>query len=179
VLELGSGTGGASAAVARAIAGTGRRDGIAFTVSDVSRSFLASAVARVRPLVPSVRSLRIDFDRPLDDQEIAAASVDVVVAVNALHNAADIPRTLDLIRAALSHGGVLVLSESLCGAGALVHQEFVFNLLGAPRHGARASRFLSADQWRQLLDDARLELAVQVNGRGPELAMLALGRRAD
>lgn len=97
--------------------------------------------------------------------------MDVLLAVNALHNAVDPVAALGQLRPLLAPDGLLVLSESLCGAGAHVHQDFVFNLLP---QASPTSRFFPAEVWERILGEAGYSGAVQKNSRGPQLALLAL-----
>jgi SAM-dependent methyltransferase len=174
ILELGTGTGGATAALLGALDCLPNVAAVDFVISDISPSFLVRVTERLR--APGrLRTLRIDFDRPLEEQGIPPCSIDVIVATNALHSARDLGTTLTLLRRAMASDAVLIVSESLCPAGSSVHQEFVFNLLGGSQASAGGSRFLSAARWVDLLQRAGFIAQVLVNQRGPELAMLAIG----
>lgn len=174
ILELGTGTGGGTAVLVRALdqlPGGAEADVI---LSDVSPSLLVRAAERFRHSRLQLRTMRLDFGLPLDEQGIQAGSIDVAVATNALHASPDVAGTLAALRRAMAPGGVLVVSESLCPAGGSVHQEFVFNLLGRAQTSGAGSRFFASVRWQEVLRGAGWTARVQVNRRGPELAMLAV-----
>jgi SAM-dependent methyltransferase len=174
ILELGTGTGGATAVLVRALEqlpGGGEAEVI---LSDISPSWLVKAAERFRTSCRTIRTMRIDFGRALDEQGIAAGSIDVAIAVNALHASPDLAGTLAALRRAMAPGGVLIVSESLCPAGGSVHQEFVFNLLGRSPGAGAGSRFFASAHWQQMLRRAGWTARALTNGRGPELAMLAV-----
>ncbi len=183
LLELGAGTGGGTAAVLRGLAAGDRRALASFTITDIAPSFLLATVQRLsqeNPLPEKLAHRRLDFSRSPLEQGFPAGSVDILLAVNALHNVSDPVRALAGLRPLLAPDGFLVLSESLCAAGEHVHQDFVFNLLPhAPesrfRAAAPTSRFFPVEVWRQILQEAGYRAEVHCNSQGPQLALLALG----
>ncbi len=172
VVELGAGTGGGTAGVLAEMAAAepGRRGRL--TITDTAPSFLFRIGERLAGAGVELARRRVDFERPLAEQGLAPGEADVVVAVNALHIAADLPATLDRLAGTLAAGGRLVVSESLCGAGEQVHQDFVFNLL--PGSATGGSRFLTAAAWRAAFAASPFEAEIEVNRQGPELALLAV-----
>ncbi|WP_165945572.1 class I SAM-dependent methyltransferase [Micromonospora sp. KC606] len=176
ILEVGAGTGGATAHLLAEWPNdlSGAFD---YTVTDTSASLLVSTRRAHGERAPSnvrLRFRRFDFDL-VDDQGLVPRSFDLVLAVNALHNAVDLPSTLRNLRSLLRPGGTLVLSESLCAAGDLVHQEFIFNLLPMPADAySRGSRFYAEAGWRAHFDAAGIAAEIQVNAVGPELVMVAV-----
>ncbi len=176
ILEVGAGTGGATAHLLAEWPDdlSGASD---YTVTDTSASLLVSTRRTHGERAPSNVHLefrRFDFDLT-DDQGLAPRSFDLVLAVNALHNAADLASTLRNLRSLLRPGGALVLSESLCAVGDLVHQEFIFNLLPMRADAyQRGSRFYAEAAWRAHLDAAGVAAEIQVNATGPELVMVAV-----
>lgn len=186
VLELGAGTGGGSAAI---LAGLRRLDAgsgaiASLTLSDISPSLLLGTLERLSsPPVGdlALRRQRLDFSRPLIEQGVPPGSLDVLVGINALHNCSELDSALAALSPALAPDGWLVLSESICQQGAQVHQDFVFNLLPQVRKSPApqprtSSRFYSAEVWAEALATAGLPSPsrILVNGRGPQLALLAL-----
>lgn len=175
VLEVGAGTGGTTVDVLRRwpvrVGGEQR-----YTVTDASPALLVGSRRGLQEAAPPNVEMdfrRFDFDTA--EPAITAGSVDVIVAANSLHNATDLVATLRGLHSLLAPGGALVVSESLCGLGELVHQEFVFNLLpmdaGMLRRG---SRFLSSAAWQAVFAAAGIAAQVQVNTAGPELVMVAV-----
>lgn len=178
LLELGAGTGGGTEAILRGL----RRDGrevAGFTLSDVSPTFLVYTLQRLAreldPLPAALERKRLDFTRPLTGQGIAPGSIDVLVGTNALHNGSDLVEVLRAVRPALASDGFLVVSESLCEPGEHVHQDFIFNLLPLERLSV-SSRFLFREAWEEILRAGGFEAEVFSNSRGPQLALLAIGR---
>ncbi len=184
LLEVGAGTGGATEAVLRGLAAGAPAAGGSLVVTDISPSFALGTVERLASggaLPIPLEHRKLDFTRPPLEQGVAPGSVDVILAVNALHNAGDPVAALANLRSYLAPDGSLVVSESICDPGAHVHQEFVFNLLPyAPRGRFRAepptSRFLSAAAWGEILGEAGYGGEVRRNGEGPQLALLAIAR---
>jgi SAM-dependent methyltransferase len=171
VLELGAGTGGATRVLLDVLAGSGSH----LLATDIAPSLLMRLAGSVGQSDRWTWQ-RLDFDRPFEQQGIDAGSQDIVVSVNGLHTASDLGRTLGFVRAVLSSGGVLVISESLCPPGERVHQDFLLNLLPSGPGGPRDSRFLEPGLWEQLLRENSFDVALHVNTRGRPLAMLALAR---
>lgn len=176
ILEVGAGTGGATDHLLSAwphdLTGA-----YGYTVTDTSASLLVSTRRMLGGRAPANVRLefrRFDFDLP-DDQGLSPRTFDLVLAVNAVHNAADLPTTLRRLRSLLRPGGALVISESLCAAGDLVHQEFLLNLLPMPADAhRRGSRFYAEAAWRAHFDAAGIAAEIQVNTTGPELVMVAV-----
>lgn len=187
-VELGAGTGGGTGAVLAGLAEDDEAAGriASLTITDVSPSFLVGTLERLRAASPPVplERRKLDFGRPLADQGFPPGSIDVFFGVNALHNGADLGATLAALAQTLAPDGFLVVSESICGAGEHVHQEFIFNLLPLPRPprqdavGTPGSRFFTAAAWRQALAASPFRAEVHANTQGPELALLALARPA-
>lgn len=182
VVELGAGTGGGTTAL---VAELGRSlPGSRLTITDTAPSLLLRVAERLDPGDLELRRRRVDFNQPLAGQLEPLGPIDAFVAVNALHNAVDLPATLARLVERLEPGGCLVVSESICGADEQVHQDFVFNLLPQPPRHPEAtpkrpgsSRFLTAGDWRQLFATLPFAGEVASNRRGPELALVALARR--
>jgi SAM-dependent methyltransferase len=180
VVELGVGTGGGTEAVLAGLSAAAAPRLESLTLSDASPSFAVNTAQRLAGRAAGrtvFRHRRLDFNRPLVDQGLEPGSVDIFLAVNAIHNGGDLGATLAFLRAALASDGFLVISESICSVSAHVHQDFVFNLLPLPSHGiATASRFFSAAAWRDALHAAGWRAEVVVNREGPELALLGIAQ---
>ena len=103
ILDLGSGTGAGTLALARQFAGA---DLIAV---DVSAPLLGRLQARARELGADrrIRILRADLDAGWPD----TGPLDLVWASNSLHHLADPDRVLDEVFAALGPGGLLAVAE--------------------------------------------------------------------
>jgi SAM-dependent methyltransferase len=177
ILEVGAGTGGATSHLLACWPDDLAAD-VEYTVTDTSPRLLRATRERVADDAPAEASLdfrRFDFDLPASQQRLAPQSFDIVFAVNAIHNAADLASTLRELRSLLRPNGALVLSESICGSGDLVHQEFILNLLPLPADAyPRMSRFHSKSDWLRIFTDAAVLCDVQVNSLGPELVMTAV-----
>jgi SAM-dependent methyltransferase len=117
---------------------------------------------------------RYDLNHDRSGPLVAAGEFDVILAVNVLHNASDLTASLLRLCRLLKENGVLIISESICGEGQQVHQEFFLNLLPMPDHRKGCqSRFLSATEWRSALRTAGLKAEIATNSLGPELMLLA------
>lgn len=176
ILEIGAGTGGATFAAFRqlpsAIAGE-----IWYLVTDVSARLLRETSAQLLEhshpkIVPEFERYDLNVDKV--GKRVSAGKFDAILAVNVLHNAEDVPVALQRICSLLKDDGALIFSESICGVGQQVHQEFFLNLLPIPkRRQLLGSRFLSADEWRAAIQKAGLRGDIAVNRNGAELVLLA------
>jgi acyl transferase domain-containing protein/NADPH:quinone reductase-like Zn-dependent oxidoreductase/SAM-dependent methyltransferase/aryl carrier-like protein len=109
VLEIGAGTGGATAHVLPALASAGA--GVEYTFTDVGSLFLARARENFADY-PFVRYQQLDMEREPETQGLAAGTFDVVLAANVLHATRNLERTMERVHRLLAPGGVLVLQEA-------------------------------------------------------------------
>jgi pyochelin synthetase len=107
ILEVGAGCGATTAQVLRELPPARTR----YRFTDVSTFFTGRARSRFADH-PSVDYGVFDVDQPPESQGVAAASVDVLIAGNVVHNARDLDRTLLHLGAALAPDGLLVLVEN-------------------------------------------------------------------
>ena len=149
ILEVGAGTGGATSALLPALAA----EGTAYTYTDVSPFFLTQA-RRKFAAYPFVEYALFDIDRTPREQGREAASFDLVVAANVLHDARDLPRALRGLRELLAPHGMLFLLE---GTRNVPLQMMTVGLLeGFSRYdeAARSRPLLSVESWRTALTTA-------------------------
>ena len=176
VLEVGAGTGGATSVALQTIEQVATSP-VNYIVTDISVRLLRSTAERLNKNTSTL--IKTEFERFNLNAEpigklVAAKEFDVVIAVNALHNVQDLPATLKMLSTLLKKGGVLLISESLCGAEEQVHQEFFLNLLPQPEHRSdKSSRFLTSDEWQNAVRNAGLKAEIGINTSGPELVLLA------
>ena len=154
VLEVGAGCGSAAQEL---LADSAGRVG-QYTLTDISPHFLRIARERVEAL--DIESVEVgfrglDLDRDPSTWKLDAGSVDLVFAVNVLHCARDLERSLRGLRNLLAPGGCIALGECVRPLrGRPVHPEFVFQLLDEFRdvlldpQWRPAPGFLDADGWR-------------------------------
>ncbi len=156
ILEIGAGTGGATAALAATLQ-RGRPKIDEYCYSDLSLAFLDHGQKMYGGPIPAFTTRLVDVERPLAGQGIACGGYQLVVADNALHATANIRRTLRHVKAALAGNGILVLQEL---AGKSLHAHLTFGLLPGWWLSEDAalrlpgSPGLSAERWRQLLSEA-------------------------
>jgi SAM-dependent methyltransferase len=164
VLELGAGAGSFAQLVARKGAEEGWISRIAeYRFTDVAPTFLRRAQRELKAVAPGLplRFQPLDLNRPLGDQGIEAASLDVILGINVLHVAQDLEATLRDLRSRLKPGGRLVIGECLKPhLDAPLYLEFFFNFIKSftevtldprwrPRHG-----FLTPEAWVRALAHA-------------------------
>ncbi|WP_018657623.1 class I SAM-dependent methyltransferase [Actinomadura flavalba] len=172
VLELGAGTGSLTAALLPVL--HGHTDAYLFT--DLSPFFLDAARRRFTAH-PFLRTAVADLDAPLA-ASCGAEPFDLVVAVNAAHNARDTGALLAGVRAALRPGGTLLLVET-CHEH---HQSLASMpfLLSAPPGGQRTVRtdvragtgrtYLTRAEWTAALGRAGFAVAHDLPDPGHPLA---------
>jgi len=108
VLEIGGGTGAATAAtVPRLPAGTH------YTFTDISAGFFDAARERFAGSGVEFDFRTLDIEQPPADQGFARGQADVLVASNIVHATGDLRQTLAHIRWLLAPGGVLVMLETV------------------------------------------------------------------
>ena len=109
ILEIGAGTGGATAAI---LAGLGSHPHVDYVYTDVSPAFQQHG----REAFGNRRNVRLTFTRfdvealP-EAQGLEPGAFDLVVASNVLHATSDVRRALRHAKALLGRGGALILNE--------------------------------------------------------------------
>ena len=164
VLELGAGAGSFAQLVATRGAEEGWLARLAdYRFTDVAPTFLRRAQRELRAAAPGLplSFQALDMNRPLGDQGIEAASLDVIVGINVLHVATDLEATLRDLRSRLKPGGRLVVGECLKPTlDTPLYLEFFFSFIRSftdvvldprwrPRHG-----FLTPEAWALALEHA-------------------------
>jgi SAM-dependent methyltransferase len=147
VLEIGSGTGGTSAAILPLF--TPARTDYWFT--DLSKHFFARAEQRFADY-PFVRYQLFDLDQDPAAQNMPDGYFDLIVAANSIHASRDLGQALDRATQLLAPGGVLLLYE--------VTRDFEWfemslGLIEGWQHHSDPLRtdspLLSAPRWNELL----------------------------
>jgi|GEM_PF-138691 len=151
VLELGAGTGAATAAVLPRLP-----EGTEYVFTDISPHFLAEAQRRFGDTA-AVRCALLDVEQDPATQGFDAGTFDLVIAANVLHVTADLDRTLPHVRALLADGGLLALLELTRESAWL---DLVFGLLDGwwrftDRHRRPTGPMLTPDEWCALLSAHR------------------------
>jgi SAM-dependent methyltransferase len=167
ILELGGGAGSAAHALLEHLAADGRLGNVGkYLFTEPVPTFLRRGERSLKARFPEVplECRKLDMNLSLVEQGIAPGSIDLVYAVNTIHVAHDLRRTLAGIREIVSPGGAVVFSECVRPrAGQPIYVEFIFNFLEnfvnvvtdpevRPTHG-----FLTPDNWRQALRAAGFE----------------------
>lgn len=160
VLEVGGGGGSAAEEIGRRLLAVGKTPWL-YHFTELQPAFLrrgARLAQAVLPPTTAFKAFRYDINEPPWTQEVEARQYDLVVAVNTVHLARDLPATLAMLRSLLAEGGALVLGELIRPAGeGTVHLELPFSLLSSYRETAgegRPAGFLTAAMWRRALHDA-------------------------
>ncbi|KAM7219419.1 hypothetical protein V8F06_005153 [Rhypophila decipiens] len=107
ILEVGSGTGGAT----QAILGTIGSAFSSYAYTDVSSGFFEKAADKFQAHSRKMTFKVLDIENEVTEQGFPAASYDVVVASNVLHATKSMKYTLENTRKLLKPGGYLVLLE--------------------------------------------------------------------
>ncbi len=155
IVEIGAGTGGTTASVLPMLPA----DRTQYVFTDVSDVFLDRGRDRFGQY-PFVSYERFDMDREPNEQGIAPASCDVIVAANAIHASVDLPLLLRRLRTLLAPGGLMILIESTTH---FAWFDITTGLMGGWQHFADTLRkdnpLLPAEIWIEALQDAGFEAA--------------------
>jgi SAM-dependent methyltransferase len=167
IVELGGGAGSAALAFAEKLAHHAAWDRIGrYVFTEIVPTFLRRAERSLPPRFPRLplEFLRLDIDRDFEEQGVGSGTADIVYAVNTVHIAKDLGKTLGQIRQTLKPGGRAVFSECVRPfPGQPIYVEFVFNFLEnftgvatdpgtRPNHG-----FLTPENWRNAFRAAGFE----------------------
>ena len=151
VLEVGAGTGSATASVLSTLP-PGRFD---YTFTDISAGFFAQAEARLAPAGASIEYQPLDIEAAPSGQGFDAHSYDLVIAANVLHATRDLSETLAHCRELLAPSGQLIALE---GLQPRAWQDLTFGLLDGWWRFADAYRpdhaLATTAAWRRALADA-------------------------
>ncbi|WP_439596798.1 SDR family NAD(P)-dependent oxidoreductase [Falsiroseomonas sp.] len=156
VMEVGAGTGGASAAVLAALDGMPGQVA-RYLYTDVSPGFLVHGRANFGAGRPWLDFARFDLEAEPEAQGFAPESFDVLLASNVVHATRCIADSLARLRRLLRPGGLLLLNE-LTQAGAFA--SMTFGLLdgwwvfGDAEARLPDAPLLSLPQWRAALVEA-------------------------
>ena len=155
ILEIGAGTGGATAPILQAIPAGARH----YVFTDVSSGFLAAANRMFAG--EDLETQILDVEQPPTKQGFAPGSFDVILAANVLHATKDLRESLEHIYELLAEGGVLLLVESTEQRRWV---DIVFGLTeGWWRFADTALRpdhpLLTLDRWHALLAECGYETA--------------------
>ncbi|MGW2597892.1 SDR family NAD(P)-dependent oxidoreductase [Streptomyces klenkii] len=167
ILEVGSGTGGTSAGLLRALRPYGER--VEYWYTDLSVTFLAHGRAEFGEQYPFLRFKRLNLDSDPVAQGFPADGFDLAVAANVLHATSDVGRAVRHLRGLLRTGGELVFNELTTVTlpatvtyglfdGWWAHDDTGLRLPGSP--------LLDVPGWTRLLAGAGYEVAAAMPDSG-------------
>ncbi|MET9702721.1 SDR family NAD(P)-dependent oxidoreductase [Streptomyces griseus] len=182
ILEIGAGTGGTSVGMFAALRPFQEHIEV-YTYTDLSRAFLNHARSAYGPDVPYLSYARFDAERPLAGQQgVESGSYDLVVAANVLHATRDTRNTIRNAKAALRHGGWLLLNEL---AAFDVSSHLTFGLLEGwwlfedDALRIPGSPALSPENWRRVLESEGFTAVVPVLPEARELGQQIIAAESD
>lgn len=108
ILEIGGGTGGASAEIISKLSATPAE----YIFTDISDRFTSAARHRFGAS-PYVSYAMLDIERSPAEQGFAAGQFDLIIAANVVHATRDLRQTLHHIRDLAAPGGLFVLLEAM------------------------------------------------------------------
>ncbi|MCQ8769834.1 SDR family NAD(P)-dependent oxidoreductase [Streptomyces telluris] len=167
ILEVGSGTGGTSAGLLRALSPFGER--VEYWYTDLSVTFLAHGRREFGERYPFLRFKRLNLDSDPVAQGFPADGFDIAVAANVLHATSDVGRAVRHLRGVLRTGGELVFNELTTVTlpatvtyglfdGWWAHDDTALRLPGSP--------LLDVPGWTRLLAGAGYEVAAAMPDSG-------------
>ncbi|WP_442113751.1 amino acid adenylation domain-containing protein [Pseudomonas sp. NUPR-001] len=172
ILEVGAGTGAASASIIPALAPLAAAGvQIDYLFSDVSSYFLNAARERYAAY-PWVRFMHFDMNKPACEQGLQAGSVDLLLSSGALNNALDTPRLLSELRQLLQADAWLVIQELT-----REHREISISqslMMETPEdlRAANGQLFVHTRQWLDWLNSEAGDAAQSLASSSSVLALL-------
>lgn len=158
VLEIGAGTGATTRAVLPAIAQQTKQ----YVFSDVSTHFLQEA-KQIFADHPFMEYQILDINLPIDDTQHPPEGYDLIIAVNVLHDATHVSRSLQRVGKLLRRNGVILIIEATEPNSALQLATigFIEGLNGYQdfRHQTHEA-FLRVSHWRELLKQSGFEVSL-------------------
>jgi thioesterase domain-containing protein/SAM-dependent methyltransferase/NADP-dependent 3-hydroxy acid dehydrogenase YdfG len=167
ILEVGAGTGSASAAVLDRI-GESARD-LRYWFTDIFSAFFEGARRRLAGRFGFIEFESLDLERDLVDQGHQAGSMDIVLAFNVLHATRNILYTLRRLKALLKPNGLLIVNEI---TRSWDFGTLTFGLTAGwwvaedPHERLEFSPLLSERAWKTLLADAGFGNVHTLEARG-------------
>lgn len=160
IIEIGAGTGGASAAILPALDPT--RTEYVFT--DISAAFTRQAETTFADY-PFVQYATLDIEHDPHAQGFTLHDYDIVVASNVLHATEELSQTLQHARQLLAPGGMLVLLE---GTAAQRWVDLVFGMTSGwwrfrDTHLRASHPLLSGDEWCAVLHAGGFQHATSID----------------
>ena len=150
VLEVGAGTGSATAVVLPELPA-----GCDYTFTDISAGFFAEAEGRFADAGIPMEYRPLDIEREPSSQGFEAHAYDLIIAANVLHATRDLGETLTHCRELLAPSGQLMALENMRGRG---WQDITFGLLDGWwrfADGYRPAHAMAPPSvWRQALVDS-------------------------
>ncbi|UED76953.1 SDR family NAD(P)-dependent oxidoreductase [Brevibacillus sp. DP1.3A] len=110
ILEIGAGTGGTSSIVLPRL-NPFQKHIEEYCYTDISQAFLLHAEKEYGAENPYLTYRIFNVEKPVEDQDIAADTYDLVIATNVLHATKNISQTLHHAKTILQKNGLLILNE--------------------------------------------------------------------
>ncbi|MED1915622.1 SDR family NAD(P)-dependent oxidoreductase [Bacillus thuringiensis] len=110
ILEIGAGTGGTSSIVLPRLKPF-QKHIEEYCYTDISQAFLLHAEKEYGAENPYLTYRIFNVEKPVEDQDIAADTYDLVIATNVLHATKNISQTLHHAKTTLQKNGLLILNE--------------------------------------------------------------------
>lgn len=162
VLEIGAGTGGTTAPLAKVLPASRTE----YLYTDVSDIFLEYAGQRFAEF-PFLRTARFDLEKDPEPQGVEPGTWNVVVAANVVHATRDVRTAVQRLRSLLAPGGLLLLVES---TGHHPWHDISTGLIEGWQHFEDDLRtdtpLLPPEAWTTLLRDAGFVEAVALPDQG-------------
>ncbi|GAW16135.1 hypothetical protein ANO14919_055580 [Xylariales sp. No.14919] len=112
ILEIGSGTGGATLPILDALSTDDCRRFEHYDFTDISAGFFQAARERLDPWGEAVSFAPLDIEKDPEKQGFKLGSYDVIVAAQVLHATKNMKNTMNNVRKLLKDGGKLILIET-------------------------------------------------------------------
>jgi ubiquinone/menaquinone biosynthesis C-methylase UbiE len=129
ILEIDSGTGGATLPILRALGGS--KDGsltrfLSYDVTDISTGFFEKVQEKVSDWKDLINYRKLDIEQDPADQGFEPNSYDLIIAANVLHATKSMERTMTHVRKLMKPGAKLILTELMKKNGGIANLFGIF-----------------------------------------------------
>lgn len=153
ILEVGAGVGATTEVIFKRLGTLNRLKSLNYIYTDVSRFFLSEAEKKLKGLC-HMSFQELDIDKPLVDQGLKEASVDMIVAAGVLNNSRDsVEAVRELLKSLKKDSWLLIIEATREFPEILISQVFMMEEAKDARADENIT-FMSVSHWKEVFNTA-------------------------